>query len=220
MRSTSRAPVRARGSLLAALVTLALARPLHAESPPRFDISAAVGFAFPAANLQRGSRLSDATFGAAGFELGGAYRVSPRWAVGFALNHGLTIPTLCVTSEDCIGSLGRDTRLGMLGRWRAIVWHRVEPHADFQFGYEWLKTELEDKGATSARRYRGPYAALSVSAQYVFGKHCSIGPELAVSAGSFQSVALSAPGIEASRGTDGAGVHAWLFVGARALVVL
>lgn len=216
----SRRSVRERCAIFAVLATLGFAHPLRAEQPPRVDVSALLAYGFPAGNLERGSRLSDVTFGAADLELSGAYRVSQRWSAGLALNHAVTIPTLCVTRDDCIGSLGRDTRLGMLGRWRPLSWRRIEPHAEFQFGYEWLKTKLVDSEVSSARGYRGPYIALAMSAQYLLGRHFSLGPTLAASAGAFQRVSLSAPGIDASRGTDGPELHVWWMAGVRALIVL
>jgi hypothetical protein len=209
------------GRALCVLATLSLlaSRVAHAEQPRRLQIAGQLGYGFPGGILERGSELSDVTWGLVGLGVDGAYRFSRFWSVGAALSYGASIPKLCATSGDCVSSLGHDFRAGALARWQIGKWQSFEPDVDLELGYEWLVTKLVDNAAVSRRGARGPEATLAAHGQFALWQDVSIGPVLAFSTGIFTRASLDAPGIETERDTDGSTVHFWTFVGFRTSTV-
>ena len=183
----------------------------------RVQTGASLGYAFPAGALERGSKVSDVTYGLTELRIDGAYRLSPAWLIGLAVGYGVAIPKLCATSSDCVSSLGHDVTLGALGRWRVGVWKTFEPSVDIELGYEWFKANSTDNGATSSRAYRGWYASLAAFGAFRLSRRFILGPVLATTGGIFQNAAFEAPGVSTSHGTDGALPHLWLRLGVRAV---
>lgn len=194
---------------------LLLSRGARADPPPSVALAGGLGYAFPAGGLERGSQLSDITLGLVDISVDGAYRLHQLWSAGAALHYGASIPKLCASGSDCISSIGRDVRVGALGRWHPGRWRSLEPDVDLEFGYEWLATKLVDNDAVSRRGARGFAASLAAHGQFALWRHVSIGPVLAVSGGIFSRASLDAPGVATARNTDGSLVHLWTYVGFR-----
>ena len=203
-------------TLGAMLIFAALARHARADEERRIEVGTALGYAFPAGSLERGSRTSDVTSGVPLLELDGAYRVSRAWSVGAALSYGVAIPKLCATSSDCTSSLGHDETLALLGRWHVGQWGRFAPTVDAQLGYEWLGTSLSDNAAKSARSYRGFAGELAANAMLDVSSTIAIGLRMELRGGVFHHAAVVASGVDASAPTDGSALHLWPALGVRA----
>src|SRR5262249_18778669 len=105
-RSVCGEPVKLANALAAAAILLSVSA-AHADG----EGSASLGYAVPAGSLERGSRVSDTTFGAVPIQLDGAYFVAPRLALRLSAAFAIAIPKLCASSADCTKSLGRDVAL-------------------------------------------------------------------------------------------------------------
>src|SRR5881394_869500 len=106
-------------AMVAALVTANVARADDATTSPPFrkvQVGIELGFSFPMADLERGSKVSDVVHGVVPLGVEAGYRFNRTVAVVVQGAHAFGIPTLCATASDCMASLGRDTRLGIGGR--------------------------------------------------------------------------------------------------------
>lgn len=202
-----------RLSLLACLLT-ARASPVQADEP-HVETGATVAYALPAGNLERGSQVSDVTYGLSQLAIDGAYRLDQQWAAGLVLRYGIAIPKLCSSSSTCLSSLGSDTTFAALGRWHPGAWKKLEPAFDVELGYEWFKAKDSDNSVTSSRSYRGWCTTIGAYGAFRLGRRLTFGPTISGTAGVFQHAALAAPGVSASHDTDGALLHLWLAVGVR-----
>src|SRR5882724_4721512 len=199
---------RAFAQVAACVAVFALTSRVHADAS-HIQTGASLGYAFPAGALERGSRVSDLTYGLTELRVDGACRISSAWLAGFAVGYGLAVPKLCATSSDCLSSLGHDATLGALLRWRAGVWRTFEPSLDVELGYEWFKSNTTDSGAASSRAYGGWYASLVAFGAFRLSRRFGFGPVLTTTSGIFQNVEFDAPGVSTSHGTDGASLHFW-----------
>lgn len=206
--------MRHEHAMFLVLLWPAEARP---ESQHRIETGATLGYAFPGGNLERGSRTSDVTHGAALLELDGAYRFRPALSAGLAVSYGVTIPTLCESSSDCIASLGHEITVAGLVRWHVGSWRAFEPSATVAIGYEWLGTSLSSQGVTSSRGYRGGFAELAIEPMFRVSTRLVLGPAFGVRGGVFMRTSLEAPGISETRPTDGSELHFWPWLGVRAV---
>jgi hypothetical protein len=142
----------------AVLLLAAATSPAAADEPPsrRIELAATVGYAGPAGEAERGSRVSDTAFGAVPFALDGSYRLTSVVGVAVHTRYAITIPTLCASAADCQASLGSDAALGVAVRFHVPRVWLVAPLVDVGLGYEWLSTRLVDAGAVATRSYDGP----------------------------------------------------------------
>jgi hypothetical protein len=185
------------------------------EERPR-QLGVALGYAFPAGSAERGTNLSDVTFGIIEVGIDGAYRIYDRWSIGLAAHYGVAIPTICSSSSECKASLGHDVRVGALGRVVVGRWGSFAPDAEVELGYEWFASKLVDSDVTSERRYRGAQATLRAHGGFELTRAVFLGPSLELGTGIFGHTSLHAPGIQEARSTEGTHVHLWLGAGIRA----
>ena len=204
-------------ALVLGLCTFAVGSPARAADPRKTELGADLGYAFPAGGLERGSALSDVTFGAARLGLDGAYRLHSLFSVGAAISYGIVIPTLCNTGGDCTSSFGSDLALGVLGRWHVGTWGFFEPALDLKLGYEWFSAKHSDSDVVSSRSFRGFQAAVRGDGQFRLSRVFSLGPFVDLSVGIFSKARLEAPGIDRARDVAGSAAHLWIALGARAL---
>ena len=191
-------------ALLAVLLTRDSAAAEHVE------LDASLGFGIPAGALERGSRLSDTTFGMVPFEVGGAWFVVRHVALRAAASYGVGIPKLCASAGDCGASLGHDVAVDLGARVAPFELAAIAPRIDAGIGWEWYSTSLSDKGVVSARSYSGPtFLALTLSVPIRVSSRLAIGPALGLRAGVFTSSARTTPGWTESS-LDGTVIHAWL----------
>lgn len=210
-------PLREVASCCSLLLALAAASRLaRAEEPRRSQLGIDLGYAFPAGSNERGSDLSDVTFGIVEAGIVGAYRIHDRWSIGPGAHYGIVIPTLCSSSSECKASLGHDVRVGALGRVVVGRWGSFEPDAELELGYEWFASKLVDSDVTSERKYRGVQATLRAHGGFELTRAVFLGPSLELGTGVFGRTSLDAPGIQEARSTEGTSVHLWLGAGIRA----
>jgi hypothetical protein len=182
----------------------------NARGEERGEASASLGYAFPAGSLERGSRVSDTTYGAVPLAIDGAVFVTPRVALRLSAAFALAIPKLCASSSDCTASLGNDIAVDAGVRFALPDLGPFAPRFDAGFGWEWYTTSLSEKGVASTRAYSGPtFAALALSAPLRISRRFTLGPMLGVRAGAFTSSTKTTPSWTDSS-LDGAALHAWL----------
>jgi hypothetical protein len=204
-------------SIALAFGALLLTGAAGAAEPSRFDLGADLGYALPAGSLERGSDLSDLTYGSVGLGLDGAYRWHPLFAAGLVASYRAVIPKLCSSGGDCTSSLGHDASIGVLGRWYIGAWGVFVPDLDLRLGYEWLTAKHADAGASSSRSFRGFVLGVAGHAQFTLSRTFTLGPFLELTSGSFGRASLDAPGVSQSRETDGTALHLWMALGIRAV---
>lgn len=206
--------MRRATSILAAVALAAATRSARADTP-HAEVGLALGYMAPLASFERGSRLSDVTFGAAAVAPDVAFRVHPLVAAGARVRYGALIPTLCTSASECIASLGVDWTLGPLVRFALPAIGPLRPRLDLDLGYEWASASLSDRDALSTRRYRGFTAGFAVHAPLDSSTRFALEPIANASIGVFQRTSLVAPGVESSGGVAGTAAHGWLFFGLR-----
>jgi hypothetical protein len=196
---------------------LVLASKAHAEEPARrLDLGAAMGYAFPVASAEAGSRVSDTTIGLVAFEGDVAYRLASALAIDAWGRYGLGIPTLCKSAGDCSSSLGNDVALAVRARFFLPAFGSARPHADVGVGYEWFATRLTDSGVTSTRTYHGPVLlSADAAAPFRLSDRWTLGPELSATLGTFSSYALETPANTSSGPVSGRALHLWIAIGVR-----
>src|SRR5205814_8244596 len=158
-----------------------LASSAQADGEPtrRFEVAASLGYAFPAGSLERGSDLSDVTFGNVPIDLVATYRLTTRFALGIAGRYGFVIPTLCSDGSDCFSSLGHDIAIQAKARFFLPRLLGAEPYADAGLGYEWFAAKLVDTGKTSTHSFDGPlFFSTEVGLPFELGKWWTLGPAL------------------------------------------
>ncbi len=180
-----------------------------------WDVGASVGASVPMGSAEHGSRTSDSTHALAAFGADATYRSTPALGAGATLRWGAAVPTLCGSTSECLGSLGRDVALVLRARFYLPPLLRAEPYVDLGVGWEWLHTTLEDGAARSSRSWNGP-VLLSADAAVPFplGRHVTLGPALGVMIGSFSSGRLDTPAFSTDLHPGGT-LHAWPTLSAR-----
>ncbi len=203
--------MKSRLLFLAAASTCLLA--FDARAADRGEASASLGYAFPAGSLERGSRVSDTTYGALPVQIDGAVFVAPRIALRLSGALGVAVPKLCSSASDCAASLGRDVAFDAGVRLALPDVGPFAPRLDVGLGWEWYRATLSGKGVSSTRAYTGPtFAAFALSAPLRVSRHFTLGPSLGLRAGAFTSSTRTTPSwTDSSLG--GAAVHAWLRAG-------
>jgi hypothetical protein len=182
----------------------------------RVEVGASLGYGAPVGNAERGSRVSDTTFGDVFFAADAGYRLTRIVGVAVRARYGLVIPTLCATASDCEASLGSDVALDLVARFHTPRIGPFQPLADVGLGYEWLTTRLVDSGAQSARSYGGPVLLVTrVAAPAALGDRWSFGPVLEASYGTFTSFELRTTARSFSGDVPWRTPHAWLSLGVR-----
>ena len=195
-------------ALLVGLVTVVAVRAANATKPLETDAS--LGFALPLGSLERGSRISDTTWGNVPIELDGAWFFAPRIGLHGAFSYAVGIPKLCASTRDCEASLGHDVAIELGVRFAPPDLGVLSPRLDAGIGWEWYGASLADNGAVSSRAYSGPtFLALAFSAPLVLSKRFAIGPTLGVRAGVFSSSTRQTPAWTETS-LDGTAIHAWL----------
>jgi hypothetical protein len=182
---------------------------------PLVVIGMQLAYGFPVGSLERGSRLSDVTFGVPSVALDGAAQLRPGLSIGARIGYGATTPRTCGSSSECISSLGHDWRASALVRWEPPRWKSFAPALDLDVGYEWFSSRTVEEGVTATRGYRGPFVALSAHATFMVSSVLQLGPIFGVGAGAFTRTSLEAPGVSTSNPADGVRVHGWIDVGVR-----
>lgn len=204
-------------SAVVAAASLLRAPPAAAdELRRRVEIGASVGYGLPFGDAERGSRVSDTTFGDLLLGVDAGYRLTRRVGVAVHAHYGIGVPTLCATASDCEASLGSDVGLELVARFHAPRIGPFAPRVDLGMGYEWLTTRLVDGGAQSARSYAGPvFVTTRVEAPVDLGARWSIGPVLDASYGTFTSFTLRTTAQSFSGDVPWRSPHAWVSLGLR-----
>jgi hypothetical protein len=182
------------------------------------DLGARVGVALPVGSFDRGTHAGDTSFGGVPLGVDVTTRLGPpaRWAVGIGVFAAVapTIPRLCATASDCVGSLGRDLELGWMTRLRGPKTLFFRSEGELGFGWSWWSRSLEDTGVRSTRRYSGP---LLFRAAFVptfgLGARTRLGVVFGGSVAGTASSHLTAPGVDQA-GMRG-GVHGTIELGVR-----
>ena len=200
--------------ILAATAIVLASRSAGADG---FEIAAMLGYAMPLGSAERGSQISDTTFGQVPFAIEAGYRLTSIVGVVARALVGVGIPTQCVTLAECESSLGSDVSFTLGARFFLPRIGPVEPIADAGLGYEWLTAKLADGDATSTRAYHGPVLlSLELAAPFSLGRRWTLGPMLGVSIGRFTSYALETNALSPSGAVPNGTWHGWLSVGIRA----
>lgn len=201
---------------LAASIAPSEPRGSHAESKRRVEVSASLGYAFPAGSAERGSRVSDVTFGIVPLELDGTYHLTKAVGVGLSVRYAPVIPNLCSAFDDCTGSIGSDVAITAHTRFFLPRLGPIGPAADLGFGYEWFTSRLTDSGVTSSRFYRGPLLLrVDLMAPFRLSSRWTLGPTFGTIVGTFTNGTLDTPASETSYSIDERSVHVWLSVACR-----
>jgi hypothetical protein len=183
---------------------------------PRWDIGALAGASLPVASSEHGARTSDTSHGVASLALDGTYRFTHAFGAGATLRYGASIPTLCGSTSECIGSLGNDLTLVVRARLFLPLVGRAEPYVDLGVGWEWLTTTLEDSGARSSRSYDGPVLLFAEAAlPFPVGRHFTFGPVLGTTIGTFTHRRVETPAFTRDERVDTRAVHLWPTLSAR-----
>ncbi|HEX8795809.1 MAG TPA: hypothetical protein VF765_32890 [Polyangiaceae bacterium] len=197
------------------------ASPAAGDAPARrVELGASLGYGLPLGDAERGSRVSDTTFGDLLLAVDAGYRLTRRVGIAVHAHYGIAIPTLCATASDCEASLGSDVGLELVARFYPPRMGPFAPLVDVGMGYEWLTTRLVDSGAESSRSYSGPvFVAARLVAPVALGERWSLGPVLDGSYGTFTSFGLRTTAQSFSGDVPWRSPHAWLSFGIRAGVV-
>lgn len=211
---------------IAICAAVVLASVMHAspaagdELGRRVEIGASLGYGLPFGDAERGSRVSDTTFGDVLLGVDAGYRLTRRVGVAVHAHYGIGVPTLCATASDCEASLGSDIGLELVARYHAPRIGPFAPQIDLGMGYEWLTTRLVDSGAQSARSYAGPvFVTARVTAPLGLGERWSVGPVLDGSYGTFTAFTLRTTAQSFSGDVPWRSPHVWLSLGVRAGLV-
>jgi hypothetical protein len=203
MRLTATALVSAT---LLAIVLPAL--PVRAQDPAptsfasRTTLSAALGYAYPVGESERGNDTRDVSFGLVPLSLLGGYDLGKNWSAQLRMDYALNIPTLCASSSDCVASVGHDARL-QIGIARTLPqWRSFTAQLALYLGWEWLSTNLTDSGVTATRSWNGPSAAFEIFVDLRSHGPWSFGPVLGLAAGIFTHYDLETPAWRSSGATD------------------
>jgi hypothetical protein len=198
--------------LMASLAT-GVSRRSVAGAP--IEASVSIGGAVPLGALEAGSSVRDVSFGVAPVELALSY-VHGLWGATVSGSYGISIPTLCGSSSECLASLGRDVTVGLFARYDPPRLWRVQPTVSIGLGYEWFRSKLEDGGATSSRSFHGIVLPI-VDAYGGFGggHRWRAGPFLRASAGRFTGGTLQGAGSGQAELARDRRWHEWVLVGFR-----
>jgi hypothetical protein len=177
------------------------------------DLGARAGAALPVGAFDRATHAGDTSFGGLPIGVDATARLGLVGLGGYA-SLAPTVPRLCATASDCIGSVGRDFELGWMTRFRGRKTLFFLPEGELGFGWSWSSRSLEDTGARSTRHWSGPVllrAALVPT--LALGAGTRLGVVLGGSVVGTASSHLKSPGIDQA-GLRG-GVHGTIDLGVR-----
>jgi hypothetical protein len=203
--------------LVVALVFLLASPAAAADSTPRpFEVGASIGYVAPLGYAERGSKVSDTSFGGVPLALEVAYRLTSRVGIVVHAQYALMVPTLCANASDCEASLGSDVDVDLAARFRGPKLGPFVPLFDLGLGYEWLTTRLVDANAQSTRGYAGPLLLVTrVALPLRLADRWTLGPVAGASLGTFTSFDLRTTAQALSGDVPWRAPHAWLSLGVR-----
>jgi hypothetical protein len=181
------------------------------ERPPPLDVGVRLGYARPVGAFDAGTRATDVSHGGAPLALDATW-ILPG-ARGWGVSAGLmgswakTIPKLCGSFDECTSSLGTDTELLAIARFRAPRLAFVLPEAEIGAGWGWSSRTLASGDASSTRRWSGPVIVrAAIVPTFVLGERTRLGVVVGGSLAQTATFELEAPGVE-ERNLEGARLH-------------
>jgi hypothetical protein len=187
--------------------------PSTSRADSAIDLGARAGAALPVGAFDRATHAGDTSFGGLPIGVDATARLGVVGLGGYA-SLAPTVPRLCATASDCIGSVGRDFELGLMTRFRGRKTLFFLPEGELGVGWSWSSRSLEDTGARSTRHWSGPVLLRAAFVPtFALGTRTRLGVVIGGSAAGTASSHLTSPGI-GQAGLRG-GIHGTIDLGVR-----
>ncbi|HEU4386132.1 MAG TPA: hypothetical protein VFR85_21785 [Anaeromyxobacteraceae bacterium] len=206
---------------VAIVVALLAVGTAQAQGAPASGISlgARVGYGIPIGDADGGDALtppaamSDLVSGQLPLQLDITYRFNPNWQLGLYFQYGIAFAsnTFCPSGVSCSGS---DIRLGGEVMY-TFASPGFSPWIGLGLGYEWLNLSAEAGGVSADFQVSGfEFLNLQVGGDWRLSPNFKMGPFVAFSIASYDSISVTVPGAGTVSGDiANTTTHEWLQFG-------